>query len=230
MNRRFLYDVLNFGIWLFAIFKNIFFLIVGVPLFLLLKIGHMNFFDFIEYARRKIRWRWYELKTDNLNLRINYKDGKLSSDVLLYEDEIKEISDQLNEEKHSSLKDFFDKTLQVAKKYMYIVYDDAQMSKRFIQFGLFEGTYIFELALTRENVNADYSSEVLKLLRTKGFKKYKNNDYPYRYKWYSIISEKDDLTMIIADCQRDSALATELAAAVFSKIFKSKGHPIARLG
>lgn len=230
MREFLLYGFLNFGIWLVNLLWNLFQLVVMVPVYMLFKIGKMDFGDYFECARRKFSSRWRALKSDNMKLRIKFTDGKLSSDVLMYEDEVQEISDTLNAQKYSSMQDMFEKTLQVAGNYMFIVYNDVQMSNRFVQFRLNEGAYIFDFTLTRENVNGDYSGEVLELLRSMGFTKDKNDEYPNQYKFYSIMEKPDDMTTIIADCGNDRALAVKMANTVFTKMFKSSAYPRITVG
>lgn len=224
MDSRFiLYSLFEALFTLWEIIKEIL-KFIFLPIKLFFMTSRYSADDFFPMAKRIIIFRLKRLKQYGFTLRFQYTDGKLTVLHQTHREAIKILERSLNEGTYPDALSYFRETLDKSKDHSLLIYKTDERSTNFFQFIFPYGVYLFDFPLTNKNLNQEYSSEVLTVLRNGGFTRV-TDGFPQKYKTYSIVFLSDEMTTISADCGTDLILASALATYVYTKILKKKTRP-----
>lgn len=223
--RNLLYVLLYAFYQILEMIKDVFALVFILPI-RIIQASYMNTSDAFPYIRGEFYCRLNRLKTHGLTFQLILKNGKPSVTVRSYFEEAELLADVINKRKYKSTKKLIEEALLTVKKCMYVILEVDESSMKFIQFRYDGNTYCFDFPLTPKTLNRDYSTDIINLLRARGFTKYNRvRGYAFKYKTYSIYPLEDEMTTINADFGNDFKLAVDTGSYIFEKIFQTKSTP-----
>jgi len=227
MDNRNLYFIFLYAMyWLWEMIKDVLSLIFVLPYRIFRSALSMDTSEAIPFIKGEIHSHFNRMKVHGLTVSLIINNGKPSLNVRSYFEEVKALSDQINNKKYRNTHKLIEDALLTMKKCMYVTLQSNETGMKFIQFHNDSGTYYFDFPLTPRTLNRDYSSDIIHLLRERGFTKYNRvRGYAFKYKTYTIYPLEEELTTVNAEFGNDLKLAVDTSTYIFEKIFQSKQTP-----